>query len=469
MSSLVNTKKYFLFGALNIILLLICGSPLYAHVKWFSDFSYRDEPLQFADVSNNLFWILFVLSAIVVAVLTFVDKKIEATRWYSNIAAKLSGYEGKTGLIMRVATAVVLLMSWQLGTLIMPDLAINSELLKWSQFFVAVLLIFRVSVPWAGFGMIFLYLTGIYQFGLHHMLDYLLIPGVGYFFATSNSSNPKMKSSGLFLIYITLGFSLCWAGMEKLIYPQWGTYILETYPVLALGLDEKIFVQGAAFIEISVGVMIMFCYLHRILAAVVTLLFFLTTLVFGATEVTGHLLIHASLIVFIIAGSGNIFKVFPSFYRRLGRNPIYAGGGFAILFFVFLFLYTFGANQKYNKTIENLSIEHVENIEISDVNIAPEISFQINEDKLEGWNMEISTKRFNLQAPSDNDNNATNVGYAILSINGEMNARIYSSSFYLPPMEKGTYDVEVILYGESYGQLTHLGMPIKANHEIIVE
>ncbi|MDH3651444.1 MAG: hypothetical protein OEQ53_17305, partial [Saprospiraceae bacterium] len=307
-----------------------------------------------------------------------------------------------------------------------------------------------------------------FQFGIFHMLDYFLVAGIGYFLWVSYAK-PKVKATGLFLLYISLGFSLCWAGLEKLIYPQWGVYLLEQYPQLSLGIGEGLFVQGAAFIEISVGVMFIFCFLHRILALVVTILFFLTTLVFGKTEIIGHLLIHATLIIFLIEGSGEIFKVLPTFYRHLGRRPIFAGLGFVILLFAFLIPYTFGANQQFNKAMLGQSGDHPHNVEISDQEITPRVSINIEEDQMGGWNVNLVTQNFLLSHPDATGDNLETSGYGVLIIDSELAGRIYDTHSYIPSLEPGIYDIEVNLYDSNHGQLTHLGIPIGAKHELVVE
>ncbi len=276
-------------------------------------------------------------------------------------------------------------------------------------------------------------------------------------------------NSGLLALYVFLGLSLCWAGMEKLFYPLWGTYLLEQYPQLALGLDVNLFVVGAAFIEIAVGVMFVLCYFQRPLAVVVTLLFFLTSLVFGSKEIIGHTLIHASLIVFLIEGSGKIFETVPAVFRRFGRNPLFAGFGFLVILFLFLQLYSYGANLRYNTALEDQPQGHVHNIEISDAALAPKIKMLVNEDTYEGWNIEILTENIEMVSPQDTMMNLSNKGYAIISINNELKARVYSNWYYLPPMEAGTYKIEVELRTAKHEGLTHLGMPIMTSKELIVK
>ncbi len=460
--------RRFLVRSLCIGLLLIGALPLNAHVKWFSKYSFTDPPLQLADVGNLIFWVLLIISMITVGLLTLADKEIERTTWYQKGSVMLGKYKDKSVLIMRVATAAVLLVSWQLNTLVMPELHSNYEWMNWLQFFLVLLLTFKKTVPWAGAGLLFVYMIGVLQFGIFHMLDYFLIVGVGYFLWVSYSK-PKLKATGLFLLYVSLGFSLCWAGMEKLIYPSWGVYLLEQYPQLSLGVGEKLFIKGAAFIEISVGIMFIFCFLHRILALVVTILFFLTSLVFGKTEIIGHLLIHATLIIFLIEGSGDTFKILPQFYRGLGRKPFFAALGFVLLLFVFLIPYTYGANKQFNLAMQRQLGDHPHNVEISDDEIAPKIALEVSEDQIGGWNISIIAQNFILASPDVASDYHEISGYGILLVDNKMVGRIYGTHSYLPLLDPGIYSIEVILHDHRHGQLTHLGMLIGASHKLVVD
>lgn len=463
----MNTSFYVRIFA--TLLFLAVSSLSYAHVKWFSQYSFGDEPLQLSDVTNSTFWILAVASMVVVGLFTIVSKHLKLAQWYNDTCDRLEKHNDKSLTIMRIAAGVVLLMSWKSGTLIMPELSTNVDLLKWFQFLLAVLLLFKITVPLAGVGIILLYAIGIYQFSLFHMLDYLLLLGIAYFFITSKSENMNLKNAGLLAIYLTVGFSLCWAGLEKLIYPHWGTYLLELHPQLALGLKPDLFIQGAAFIEISVGIMFILGYFQRILAVIVTLLFILTSIVFKETEVIGHLMIHAALIIFLIEGSGNIFKILPSSYASLSNNPLYAGLAFAILLFAFIAPYTYGANLKYEKAVAEQLKNHIHPIEISDATIAPQLDASINKDIQDGWNIELLTHNFTFMLPKETGKQSQNEGYATLFINGKLHTRIYSPWFYLPSLQTGTYDIEISLRSSHHEPLTHLGLPIETRHRIIVE
>ena len=62
---------------------------------------------------------------------------------------------------------------------------------------------------------------------MFHMFDHLLFAGAGYFLMVSQSDITIIKESRLPALYATVGFSLCWLAIEKIIYPQWALYILE--------------------------------------------------------------------------------------------------------------------------------------------------------------------------------------------------------------------------------------------------
>ncbi len=58
----------------------------------------------------------------------------------------------------------------------------------------------------------------------------------------------------------------------------------------------------AAFIEFVVGYLLVVGILNRVLGLVVTLIFIMTTMLFGFTEIIGHFMIHIVLFIFIIEG-----------------------------------------------------------------------------------------------------------------------------------------------------------------------
>src|SRR5690606_33268342 len=110
-----------------------------------------------------------------------------------------------------------------------------------------------------------------------HLLDYVIYPAVGIYLIVCYAKNEKIKNLDLPVLYSGLGFSLCWVAFEKLIYPFWGLEVLSKQPALTMGLPHDFFLMSCAFIEFTLGYLLIICLLHRPLAIVVTLVFFTTT------------------------------------------------------------------------------------------------------------------------------------------------------------------------------------------------
>jgi uncharacterized membrane protein YphA (DoxX/SURF4 family) len=90
--------------------------------------------------------------------------------------------------------------------------------------------------------------------------------------------------------------------VEKWVYPAMSVDIIQNHGVPTFGFAPEVFVVLAAFIEFVVGYLLIVGILNRVLAFVLTLIFISTTMLFGVTEIIGHLMIHIVLIIFIIEG-----------------------------------------------------------------------------------------------------------------------------------------------------------------------
>ncbi len=318
----------------------------YAHVKWFSRFSFADRPLTVAEVLTPTFAALVVLSMVTIGVLALVDRRLADVNWYAGVNRWLSERSDRAPLVMRVGIGASLLLSWQADALLAPELGIGSSpWIGWLQFACAVLLLFERLVPLAGLGVIALFAIALARAGLLHMLDYVLFLGAGYYLAVSGSRRPAVRGTGLPALYIGVGFSLCWVAIEKLVYPQWGLYVLQQNPQLALGLDLGFFLTAAAFVEFSLGYLLIINLLQRPMALAITLTFFMTTLIFGKLEVIGHTSIHAALIVFLLEGPGRVYVPPIAFHRRLSLRTAFASVNFAVLLAVLLTTYAVGAHR----------------------------------------------------------------------------------------------------------------------------
>ena len=259
---------------------------------------------------------------------------------------------------MRVATFATILVAWQMGTLFAPKLVVNNAWIERLQVFVLLLLLGRRTTVLAGVGLAAIWCYGAYRFGIFHMLDYVNVLGVAYFLIMRPMANPFWEATALPVLYASLGFSLMWLGCEKLVYPEWVNYLLEQKPLLTLGLDRDFFRVASAFIELGLGFMLIIGLFGRSLSVTITLVFFLSTMVFGKVEIIGHTLIHAALIVFLLEGPGHGFRPPAALHRTLGMRLAFAGVNFTIVTFAMLWAYTESAECVEARAVASMDHEH---------------------------------------------------------------------------------------------------------------
>ncbi|MGB1286089.1 MAG: hypothetical protein ACPG7F_06115 [Aggregatilineales bacterium] len=355
-------KRFRLSTVALWVLVGILPPAAFAHVKWFSNFAFTDAPLNLQEVLSPLVLGLIALSAVSIGVFVFVDRKIEDVPLYQRIKHWLMARQNLSIMVLRIGMGITLILSWQDDSLLAPYLSITDmPVLGWIQFVLALLLIFPRSVPLAGTGIIGLWLVGVFNFGGFYMLDYLAFVGIGAFLMFGDSENPGLKGLAIPALYFGVGFSLIWLGMEKLVYPAWGLQVLETAPMLTLGLPPEFFLSSAAFVEIVLGYVLIIGLLGRPMGLTITLVFFTTTLFFGKVEVIGHTHLHAALIVFMLNGAGKAYPAPIDIHRRLDWRVAFAVVNFVIITGVFTLLYTVGAEGTYIHALtEEVAVEDLE-------------------------------------------------------------------------------------------------------------
>lgn len=317
--------------------------PAHAHVKWFAEFSFADEPVSVGQAMTPLFLGLALLSMVVIGGMVLLDRRLQDAAWYRGVNDWLAARRGDAPLVMRIGVFATLLLAWQADALLAPELRVWAEWIGWLQFLLALLLLFPRTVPVAGAGLIALYLLGAARFGAFHLLDYLFFAGAGWYLLVSGARGERLRGTGIPAVYATVGFSLCWVALEKIVYPRWALYLLDQHPQLSLGLDVRFFLLAAAFVEFSLGYLLIINLLQRPLALVITLVFFTTTTIFGKLEVIGHTPIHAALIVFLLEGPGTVYRAPIMFHRRMALRTAFAAVNFALLLAILLPLYAAAA------------------------------------------------------------------------------------------------------------------------------
>lgn len=302
----------------------------HAHVKWFTR-STDPTAANLSDLNHPAFWFLLILSVVTLALITFADRHLERWSHYKKFNLYLEGFSGNATLILRVFTGAALLLSWQADSMIAPELKITSGGVGWFQFFLALTLLLAKTTPVAGLGMIGLYVFAMFEFGFFHMLDYLVYPAIGYFLLVASVPNRKISQTRIPALYIGLGFSLCWAALEKIFFPHWGMDVLRQQPALTMGLPPEFFLLSCAFVELSLGYLLIIGVLQRPLALTITLVFLTTSAFFGKTEVIGHTILHGALLVFTVLGPGRYYPPPIEFHQRLSLRAAFVAVNFVVI------------------------------------------------------------------------------------------------------------------------------------------
>ncbi len=319
-----------LLPQLFFVFLLTIPFTAFAHVKWFTRSS-DTRVVPFSDLNHPAFWFLLGLSVVTLALFTYADRLLENWPAYQKFNNTLESYANRATVILRVFTGASLLLSWQADSMIAPELKIHSGSVGWFQFVLALLLLFAKTTPIAGVGMIGLYFYAMKDYGFFHMLDYLVYPAIGYFFLVASFKNKQISQTRIPALYIGLGFSLCWAALEKVFFPHWGMDVLRQEPMLTMGLPPDFFLLACAFVELSLGYLLIIGLMQRPLALTITLVFLTTSSFFGKTEVIGHTILHGALLVFTVLGPGKYYPPPIEFHQRLGLRAAFVAINFVIV------------------------------------------------------------------------------------------------------------------------------------------
>lgn len=431
----------------SFLLFLALPQNTFAHVKWFSQFSFLDEPRTFTQILTPIYLSMIVLTILVIGVMVYLERTLSNQGWYGRLNDWLSDRQPYSMLIMRIAIGAVLLINWASNAVLTPELAAPNGWVSWLQFVLAIGLIFPKTTYLSGAGLLLLYLLAIFEFGIFHMLDYLHFAGIGVYFLVSDFEDEKLRGLALPALYATIGFSLIWLGYEKLVYPEWALYLLDQNPQLALGLNPLFFLQAAAFVELALGYLLIIGLLERPLAATITLVFFMTTMIFGKLEVIGHTPIHAALVVFLFNGPGAFYKPPIAIHERLNWRMAFGMVNFVILMVLFGLAYTGSARWQYNTAVANIPT-NPEIMDLSDQPLQPMIqNLEAFENGEGAWvlHAEIDNWAFTPELVGGPIFPAQ--GYATVFMNGKPVGRMLTPWFDLGNLTAGNHTIAIVLTG----------------------
>lgn len=397
--------------------------------------------------------------------MVWLDKVADKSQLYHKTNSFLDRYADNAPMIMRIAMGAVLLMSWQNDAMVAPEIALPDPIWGWFQFALGLCLLFRETTIFAGIGIVFLYLLGVSQQGIFHMLDYIVYPAVGLYFIVTNLKSERFRNFDLPILYSGLGFSLCWVSFEKLIYPFWGLSVLSKAPALTMGLPHDFFLMACAFVEFSLGYLLIICLLHRPLAIIITLTFFTTTAFFGKTEIVGHTILHGALLVFIVKGPGHYYQAPIRLHRSWNMRYLFAAVNFVILFIVMAIPYQKLADKAFAKSLDEQSKMAHPKMEVPSDMPKPAIMLHPYRDSKGGWNIHLMTENFKFTPENAGNEDVMGEGHAHLFLNGKKVGRVYSNWIHVT-IGKGQNKVKVNLTTNSHKDYFVDGKAVEAEVEL---
>lgn len=287
----------------SLCLLMVLGTPAYAHVKWFAPYVVGSAPAPITQtLANGWFWLGIVL------VLAFLVATVVLEK--GPVGLGVSGALDRVTLplwnraddFMRVVIGGFFVAIFAVGGVYLtPDLHTPNEWVSWLQLLIAMLVFSRRTMPLAAAGIIGLWVIALRDYDFFHLLDYLAL-GVGVAGYLVLAANPNGRFYGQRFAVLRWGvaIALMWSSLEKFAYAEWFYPLVEERPFLTFGMPRDTFIPMAGVAEFTMGFGLLWTPLIRRLSAIALIVIFTAAVYpFGRIDLVGHALIMGTL--FLIA------------------------------------------------------------------------------------------------------------------------------------------------------------------------
>lgn len=304
-------RRTLIFWGAAVFLVSSFAVPAQAHVKWFFDYNVVKPPLPIGEVLDGAFVKLFLGSVVATYLFFLGDRHIYRQGYLSEFDQKLKRFDNVATYIMRGAAglfALTLFLWWALGIgqsfFLTPELKTAARYVPWVHLVMAVCVLSRRTTPITGLGFLFLFVAAGFDYGLFHILDYVIFLGIGYFLAVSSAQGKGWRKSGLVVLFACTGLTLIWAAVEKFAYPGWTVEVLQGKPEMLMGMTPQMFMKVSGFTEMFITFILLGAasVVGRLVALGFMAVFVLAVFEFGFVDAVGHLMIVAILWVLIVRG-----------------------------------------------------------------------------------------------------------------------------------------------------------------------
>lgn len=285
-------------------------SPAAAHIKWFEPFDISAQPKSIDAVLSSTFIVFFLISVALVYLFFVIDRIALRRGIMEAFHQRLKVFDGLSILIMRGAAGLFFASAWAMAIFgeirfyLAPELTVDEDWVPWFQLALALCALSRWTTPLLGAGILVLYALALHDYGIFHLIDYLIFPAIAYFFMATASTSNGWKKSGFVTLYAVTGINFLWLSIEKFAFPDWTYPLLAKHPGILMGINPETYMVLAGFVEF----VIIFTLLGAASVATRLIAFAFQTLLvlgifeFGLVDAIGHLMINAVLFVLIVRG-----------------------------------------------------------------------------------------------------------------------------------------------------------------------
>jgi hypothetical protein len=349
-SEIRNPKSQIRIGRflLLAVLIILFTEQADAHVKWFVEFDVSEPPMAIGEVIDKTFVYMFIVSVIACYLFFLADRYIYEEGYLADFDKKLKLFDGTANYIMRVAAGIFFLslfLWWALGYgesfYITPELKTRAAHIPWIHLIIALCVVSRYTAPVTGIGIFFLWLSAAFDYGIFHLLDYMIFLGIGYYLTVSSTKAKGWLKSGFIVLFACTGLTLIWAAVEKFAYADWTNPVFEKSPHMLMGMSAATFMKLSGFMEFFITFVLLgaVSVVGRLVSLGFMSIFVLAVFEFGVVDAIGHLMIVAILWVLIVRGPTDARNMLVLPDKSLFTEAYFMTGLYYLAFVTIFLLY----------------------------------------------------------------------------------------------------------------------------------
>lgn len=330
------------------VLIAIGSVAAEAHVKWFFDHDVTKPPTPIGEVIDGTFVKLFLVSVAGCYLFFLADRYIYEEGILAEFDKKLKLFDNAANYIMRAAAGIfffALFGWWALGVgqsfYLTPELKTDAAWVPWLHLVMAIAVISRHTVFVTGVGIFVLYLAAGINYGVFHLLDYMIFLGIGYYLTVSQTTVKGLLKSGFIVLFAATGLTLIWAAVEKFAYSHWTIEVLADKPHMLMGMSAPVFMKVSGFIEFFVTFILLgaVSVVGRLISLGFMSIFVLAVFEFGMLDAVGHMMIVAILWVLIVRGPTDARNMLVLPDKSLFTEAYFMTGLYFLAFVMIFILY----------------------------------------------------------------------------------------------------------------------------------